>query len=203
MALLKDKNGKTEAEFLREYDVGEYFRPSVTVDAILYRANGKKLSVLMIERGGHPFIGKYAFAGGFVEKDESCETAAARELFEETGVKAVSLRQLVTVSTPERDPRWRNITVVFCGSAPSNLAVQAGDDAAAASWFDVEYSADGTLRMKSEVAEFTCKLDIARDVFGRIDLNKTKIIERGETAFDHAKVVCYLAEALNRGELCE
>lgn len=202
MVLLKDKNGKTEAEFLHDYDVTEYFRPSVTVDAVLYRTDGEKLSVLMIERGGHPFLGKFAFAGGFVEKDESCETAVARELYEETGVTGAVLRQLVTVSTPERDPRWRNITVVFCGKAPDGIVVRAGDDAAAVQWFDVEYSADGRLRMRGESAEFVCKLEIARDAFGRIDLNDTAITDRGETAFDHAKIVCYLAEALKRGELC-
>ena len=203
MVLLKDKNGKTEAEFLREYDVTEYFRPSVTVDAALYRVDAGRLSVLMIQRGGHPYIGKYAFAGGFVERDESCEAAVLRELREETGVTDVALRQFVTVSTPDRDPRWRNITVVFCGGAPSGVTITAGDDAAAARWFDVDYSEDGTLRMDGGDIKFTCKLTVARDAFGRIDLNNTVITERGETAFDHAKVVCYLAEALKRGELCE
>ena len=115
-----------------------------------------------------------------------------RELREETGVTDVALRQLVTVSTPDRDPRWRNITVVFCGGAPSGVTITAGDDAAAARWFDVDYSEDGTLRMDGGDIKFTW-----------IDLNNTVITERGETAFDHAKVVCYLAEALKRGELCE
>ena len=89
MSQLIDKNGKTEERFLREYDVTQYFRPSVTADAALCvrdRADGGK--ILLIERGGHPFIGMYAFPGGFTEKDEPCEQTAVRELEEETGYKA-------------------------------------------------------------------------------------------------------------------
>ena len=102
MAQLKDKNGKTEQEFLREYDVTRYFRPSVTVDAVLYLPSAHGGKVLLIKRGGHPYLGLFAFPGGFVDENEDCETAVARELFEETGISNVPLRQLVAASTPGR-----------------------------------------------------------------------------------------------------
>ncbi|MDE5593364.1 MAG: NUDIX hydrolase, partial [Clostridiales bacterium] len=149
MDLARDKNGKTEAEFLRDYDVSQYFRPSVTVDAVLYRALAENvLRVLMIKRGGHPFIGMYAFPGGFVEKDESCEVAVSRELQEETGIEGLPLGQLTTVSTPDRDPRWRNITVVYAAEVAGDIGLVAGDDAADAKWFDVTAGGD-TLRFVS------------------------------------------------------
>lgn len=201
MNTLKDKNGKTEAEFLRDYDVTKYFRPSVTVDALLYCADGDCLRLLLIKRGGHPYLGCYAFPGGFVDEHESCEEAVSRELKEETSVAGIALRQLVTVSTPLRDPRARNITVAFCGKVASNIAFAAGDDASDAEWFDITFDTDGGMTFYGNDEKFTCKLDIVRDVFGRIDLNATSVTERGKIAFDHAKVIWYLYEALRRGDV--
>ncbi len=198
MDLARDKNGKTEAEFLRDYDIRQYFCPSVTVDAVLYRVLGDSaLRVLMIKRGGHPFIGMYAFPGGFVEKDESCETAVARELEEETGIKNLPLSQLTAVSTPDRDPRWRNITVVYAAEVDDNIRFAAGDDAADAKWFDVRLSGNSLTFMSGD-EKFGCTLDIAFDGFGHVDINNTKIVERGLVAFDHAKVICYLLNELKR-----
>ncbi len=197
----KDKNGKTEEQFLRDYDVTQYFRPSVTVDAVLYRPTAVGARVLMIQRGGHPFIGNWAFPGGFVEAEEPCETAAARELNEETGITGVALRQLVTVSTPGRDPRWRNITVVFAAETDELNAV-GGDDAARAVWFDITRKAHGenvTLEFTGGGESFSAKLDVKRDAFGDVDINETVIKERGKTAFDHAKVLAYLLDRTARG----
>lgn len=194
--LPKDKNGKTENEFLREYDVTRYFRPSVTVDAVLFckKPHGRGAKVLLIERGGHPFIGKYAFPGGFVEQSESCESAAARELYEETGIAGIALRQLLTASTPDRDPRHRNITVVFCARVSEPIAARGGDDAADAKWFDIT-ATDGEITFESDDEKFLCRLEVARDPFGKIDINNTRIIERGKTAFDHAKIIYYLLDS--------
>lgn len=201
-----DKNGKTEEQFLRDYDVTKYFRPSVTVDAVLCVKKSESVRVLMIERGGHPFIGCYAFPGGFVESDEDCETAAARELNEETGISGIALRQLVTASEPKRDPRWRNITVIFYADIQSELHAVGGDDAASAVWFDITCSYNKTkddekavLDFCADGEQFNVELDVVRDSFGKVDLNKTRIVDRGKTAFDHAVVLLFLYEKL-RGE---
>lgn len=196
MDMALDKRGKTEEEFLREYDVTKYFRPSVTVDAMLYKRLGAdRIRLLMIKRGGHPFIGKYALPGGFVEEDEACEAAVLRELNEETNITGVPFRQLVTVSTPGRDPRWRNITVVYYGVADGITDATAGDDAAEAVWFDITRDGD-TLYFAADDVRFFCRLDIKRDAFGKIDINNTVVTEGGRVAFDHAKLVCYLLEEI-------
>lgn len=198
MTAPRDKSGMTEQEFLREYDVTKYFRPSVTVDAVLFVPSTRGGKLLLIKRGGHPFIGDYAFPGGFVERDEPCEVAAARELSEETGIVGVPLRQLVTASAPHRDPRWRNITVVFTATLDDIQPAVGGDDAETAEWFEFEVDETGN----SVVLDFTgpekfaCKLEVARDTFGTVDLNNTKIIERGRLAFDHSKIVYYLFDTL-------
>lgn len=200
----KDKNGKTEEQFLREYDVTKYFRPSVTVDTVLFSFDGVRGKILLIKRGGHPFIGLWAFPGGFVDKDETCETAAARELAEETGITDVPLRQLVAVSAPDRDPRWRNIGVVFCARVANEPKAIGGDDASAAEWFDFTYG----MRENTAVLEFcgggekfSTTVDTVRDAFGKIDINNSVVKERGGVAFDHAKIICYLADSVIRGEI--
>lgn len=194
----KDKNSKTEQEFLREYDITRYFRPSVTADGVLYCPCADGIKLLLVKRGGHPFLGMYAFPGGFVEKDESCEEAALRELGEETDIAGVELKQLVTVSTPDRDPRWRCITVVYEARLSGEVPASAGDDASEAKWFTVNYDGNGGLLFDSCGERFTVKLDIVRDASGAIDINKTRITERGGIAFDHAKVIAYLFERIRR-----
>ena len=68
--------------------------------------------------------------------DEELEDAAARELEEETGLRGVKLTQLHTFGKCGRDPRGRNITIVFIGIT-KNTKVKGGDDAAEACWFEI------------------------------------------------------------------
>jgi 8-oxo-dGTP diphosphatase len=110
-------------------------RPMVTVDAVVFRKTRARLEVLVIERGHPPFAGQAALPGGFVEMDEDLVDAAKRELFEETGLANQKLEQLATFGQPGRDPRGRNVTIVYVGVARGNThRVRGGDDAARAFW---------------------------------------------------------------------
>lgn len=112
----------------------EYPRPCVTVDVVIVTRD-RRPRVLLIQRGHEPFAGTWAIPGGFVDMDESLETAARRELFEETGVKVGRIEQLATFGDPGRDPRGRVISVVFLARVRAgDVAARAGDDAAAAAW---------------------------------------------------------------------
>ena len=114
----------------------EYPRPAVTVDCVIFGLDeGERLRVLLIKRKQDPYEGQWALPGGFVEMDETLETAAKRELEEETGVRDVFIEQLYTFGQPGRDPRGRVISVAYY--ALVNLAehpVQAASDAADAEW---------------------------------------------------------------------
>jgi len=112
-------------------------RPSVTVDIIIFRQSEKHNEVLFINRGNEPYKGKWALPGGFVDKDESLESAAARELKEETGLSGILLTQMHTFGNPGRDPRGHTVSVVYVGYLPVGAVAQAGDDAADAEWFKV------------------------------------------------------------------
>ena len=112
-------------------------RPMVTVDAAVFDISTDKTKILLVKRGNEPFKGQWAFPGGFVEMDEELQDAAERELAEETGLTGVKLEQLYTFGKCGRDPRGRNITVVFIGIT-KNTKIKSGDDAAEARWFEID-----------------------------------------------------------------
>ncbi|MGA8257195.1 MAG: NUDIX domain-containing protein [Nocardioides sp.] len=113
---------------------------AVTVDLVVFTIRDGLLKVLLIERSGEPFAGSWALPGGFVEPDEDAETAAWRELHEETGVSrfAGHLEQLKTYSAPERDPRMRTVSVAHVAFAPDLPEPTAGSDASSARWWAVD-----------------------------------------------------------------
>src|SRR5579859_3554935 len=127
-----------QTEKARHYDASKYDRPSVTVDVVMMSLRQRDLQVLLIKRRSWPYEGMWAIPGGFVNIDESLETAAKRELQEETEVENVYLEQLYTFGDPGRDPRTRVITVVYFALLDSErLHVKAASDAADVGWFPV------------------------------------------------------------------
>ena len=113
-------------------------KPSVTVDVVIITLRGEALEVLLVKRDVAPYRGKWAIPGGFVRLSESLETAARRELREETGVAHVYLEQLYTFGDPGRDPRGRVISVAYIALVPAPLAVKAGSDAREACWWPMQ-----------------------------------------------------------------
>ena len=79
--------------------------PQCTVDIII--EIDKK--IVLIKRKYPPF--GWAIPGGFVEKGETLENAAAREAKEETGLDLKNLKQFHAYSNPERDSRFHTISV--------------------------------------------------------------------------------------------
>ncbi|MGE7391384.1 NUDIX hydrolase [Streptomyces sp. NPDC004126] len=126
------------------------FEPfAVTVDLAVLTVRGGTLHVLLIRRGQEPYAGAWALPGGFVLPRESAETAARRELAEETGlppalVTALHLEQLRTYSEPDRDPRMRVVSVAFTALVPDmpEPAAEGGGDADRARWMPVGEAAE-------------------------------------------------------------
>ena len=109
--------------------------PAIAVDMVILAVDGEELKVLLIQRGGDPYAGRWAIPGGFVDPTESLDEAAARELREETGVEGVYLEQLYTFGRPDRDPRGRVISVTYYALLRHAPPIVGGDDAADARWF--------------------------------------------------------------------
>ena len=68
----------SENEFLSQYSQNDYERPSLTADIVAfmirseesdnYKRNSEtKLSILLINRGVHPFKNHWALPGGFLQ----------------------------------------------------------------------------------------------------------------------------------------
>ena len=93
--------------------------------------------LLLVRRGREPAKGTWSVPGGRVEPGESDESATAREVLEETGLR-VDVGRLV--GTVERDAPGGGVYLVrdyACrpASGADVTAVRAGDDADDAAWF--------------------------------------------------------------------
>lgn len=221
---LLDHDGLTEREFLEQYRVGDYERPSAAADMVIFTVTNteadnyrklpeKELRILLIRRGGHPFLGKWALPGGFIRPDETAEQAAARELSEETGVSDVYLEQLYTFTDVGRDPRTWVISCSYMALIDSSrFQLQAGDDAEEAAWFKVNYR---ILREQKELLDegyvktltYELKLNAEgvelKAIVDRIVTAKStsksisySIVSNEGLAFDHGKIIAYAIERL-------
>ena len=111
-----------------------YPRPALTVDLVLLTTPDKDAHVLLIKRKFPPFAGQWALPGGFVNDGETLLQAALRELEEETNLIDISIKQVGAFAAPGRDPRGWTVSIAFGGIVKPLQELQAGDDAAEASW---------------------------------------------------------------------
>jgi 8-oxo-dGTP diphosphatase len=123
---------------MKEESIHDFEKPSVTVDLVIFTIEDNNLKILLIKRNLSPFKGQWALPGGFVRVDESLESAAKRELEEETGVKEVYLEQLYTFGELKRDPRGRVITISYVALVSSDdIKLKASTDASEVKWFPI------------------------------------------------------------------
>lgn len=215
----------TEKEFLQNYDMSKYEKPSVAVDMAIFTVKDfqqenyrklpqKKLNILMIKRGNHPFKDMWALAGGFVMKGESTEQSAKRELFEETGVENIYLEQLYTFSDNNRDPRgWIMSCSYMALVNAQKLNAHAGDDAKEVMWFNVDYDLTSqnemvsngvktvekyyTLTLQSDDGKIILKSELCNKLHISISGSWCECVElSSDLAFDHAKIISYAIERL-------
>lgn len=213
---MRDRDGLTEEEFLKQYKPGDYPRPSVATDMVIFtvadqetdnyrKLPEKELQILLVKRGGHPYLGSWALPGGFVRPTETTEEAASRELREETGVDNVYLEQLYTFSQPGRDPRTWVMSCSYMALIDSaRVRIQAGDDADQAAWFKLVCRLSER-RERAEMWEMTLSHE---DISLKAVLEKgadgtfaaSRIVNQEGLAFDHSRIIAYGLERL-RGKL--
>jgi 8-oxo-dGTP diphosphatase len=133
-------------------------------DVLATRSNPETgdAEILMIRRGHYPFVGAWAFPGGYVDHAETAQQAAAREAAEETHLVVVAeeLNWIGLYDQPDRDPRGRVVGTAWhlhLTGAAALFEPGADDDAAAAAWVSIAALLSGDL---------------------------------GPIAFDHERVIC-------------
>ena len=132
-----------------QYNPRDYPAVAVTVDVVVQTIRDGDFQVLLIERGEDPHKGDWALPGGFVRPDENLDTAAARELEEETSISAdqVHLEQLGSYGEPGRDPRMRVVTIAYWAICSGLPDPRGETDAVAASLQPVSEFENGRIRL--------------------------------------------------------
>lgn len=206
----------TEQEYLQTYDISNFDRPSVATDIVLLSLLRDKpdadirsvdvhaLQLLLIRRGSHPYLGKWALPGGFSNPAETVYETAKRELLEETNVTNAHLELDGIYSDNNRDPRGWIISNAWLGLINIHECdLRADTDAWEARWFTIQ-SLDSKITHKDKVStEYTHTLTLHNSDINEtltsviketltvnkscIDVNFTVV--QSNLAFDHDNIV--------------
>lgn len=226
-------------DFLDSYDISQYDRPSIAADVAVFsigrkqpadsdyrRLPVKTLRILLIRRAEQPFQGEWALPGGFVQKGETIQETARRELTEETGTDKAYLELCDVFSDSGRDPRGWIVSQAFVAVLNeddlANGHLEASGDAGEAAWFDitVRKTADRKLEQGNGVtcdreyellllqnsetadAETAASLRaVIREHIEYLDYHEIVTYEIAESrgiAFDHAKIITSVFNDLRR-----
>lgn len=190
-----------EKEYLKQYNIANYERPSLTVDICTFSLLRDKadadirsvdvygLQVLLIRRASYPFKGKWALPGGFCVPDEDVRETAVRELYEETGIRTDNMKLMNVYGEKGRDPRgWIISNTYRCLVNQRDCRLRADTDAWEAEWFTVkslqtdrlEHKKIHTLILEHNEQELVCSVVETKQGFA--DYNQT-------LAFDHARII--------------
>ena len=139
-----------EQEFLKQYDITQFERPSVATDIVIFsilregeienfrKLPKKSLKLLLIKRANYPYKDCWALPGGFCRPDEDVYKTAKRELFEETNVENAYLQLSGIFGEIGRDPRGWIVSNTFLALMDGEQCqLRAGTDAWEAKWFSV------------------------------------------------------------------
>ena len=117
---------------------GQFAKHVIAVDVVLFTIQGGTLKVLLVKRQQTPYRGAWALPGGMVGGEESVDSAALRELQDETNIGNIYLEQLYTFGEPARDPRGRVITVAYYALVNwQQFQLKTRHRVSQASWFPV------------------------------------------------------------------
>ncbi len=214
---MEEKNYNTESEFLKNYNIKNYESPSVTADIAIFtiidevsknyrKLPKKELKLLLIKRGKHPYKDSWALPGGFMEKGETLDECAKRELKEETSVENAHLEFVKMFTESGRDPRGWIISGAYMALMDyTKCNVKANDDASEAVWFTVDFkeisvekkSYDNSFEVKiTHKLEMTYEENYLTAIVEELRISTNydetisyKIIEQNGFAFDHCSII--------------
>jgi ADP-ribose pyrophosphatase YjhB (NUDIX family) len=106
--MTSEQKGKPKKKYYTEHD-----KIYVAVDCIIFGFLENQLKILLLSRDFEPGKGRSSLIGGFVREEEGLDEAAARILYDLTGLENVFLEQLYCHGQVDRDPGERVISVSY------------------------------------------------------------------------------------------
>lgn len=92
---------------------GEHPQHYVAVDCVIFGYRDGELKLLLYPRSFEPAKGNWSLLGGFIQKDESSDQAAARILKRTTGLDQIYMEQVSAFTEPDREPSARVISIAY------------------------------------------------------------------------------------------
>ena len=139
---------KEDKQFMELYSDSEYEKPSVTVDAVVFRLTDKKednyrklpekkLQVYLTKRAYSPYKNKYSIIGTFIDLKSELNESMKLCVNKKIALKEnYYYEQLFTFGSPNRDPRNRVISVSYMLLTNQETVVENGE------WFDVDLTSE-------------------------------------------------------------
>jgi 8-oxo-dGTP diphosphatase len=110
-----------------------HFEEPKVAAGVLVMQDGK---VLLVRRIMEPKRGLWSLPAGFVDADEDPAEAAAREVWEETGM-VIEIEGLIDVIHGKEHPNGASIVIIYTGNVRSGK-MEAGDDVDGVDFFDLD-----------------------------------------------------------------
>ena len=107
----------------------------VAVDCIIFGFHDNNLELLLIHRRIEPEKDKWSLMGGFVNKEEDLDVAAARVLKDLTGLTDLYMEQVSAFGKVGRDPGGRVISITYYALIRKDQYDEALVEQHNASWF--------------------------------------------------------------------
>lgn len=204
-----------DIKFLELYSDSEYEKPSVTVDAVIFRLKDtdednyrklpeKKLQVYLTKRKYSPFINSYSVVGTFIDLKEEIEKTMKLCVLNKVKLENFYSEQLFTFGDKGRDPRTRVLSVSYLLLTNENENIENGE------WFDINLSS--TTQKIATDNGYTITQNVVISLSNEnntlnnqlcIKLEKNHLTEKkkietisSDLAFDHIKIIYYAIERL-------
>ena len=210
------KTTKEDKVFLALYSDSIYEKPSVTVDAVIFRISEKKsenyrklpekkLQVFLTKRQYAPFKNKFSVVGTFIDLKHELSETMQLCVKNKVGLDNYYFEQLFTFGEKTRDPRTRVLSVSYMLLTNTEENLQNGE------WFDVEVKKITSNKTEqndgySYVQRYDLVLVSQKEtLYNQIEVSITKTglkenkvvkIIKSPMAFDHAKMVFIALERL-------
>lgn len=210
------KISNEDKSFLELYSDSEYQKPSVTVDAVIFRIiskesdnyrklSEKKLQVFLNKREFPPFKNQFSVVGTFIDLKHELSESMKLCVKNKVGLNNYYYEQLFTFGEKSRDPRTRVLSVSYM------LLTNNEENLINGQWFDIDLK---EIKTNTEILENgykltkTYNLQLTNDNYKleniiefsntKQNLEETKKIEivNTEIAFDHSKIIFQAIERL-------